>query len=77
MIFFNIGKRSTNNIDSFISSKWGGIIIYNPPENICLEQSANETPIEFSVNSNDVMQIMLFLLRKLMNIQNNVTITIS
>lgn len=68
-----IGERSMNNIDSFISSKWGGVIIYNQPENICIEQLENENPIEFDVNSNDVMQVMLFLLRKLMNIQNTVT----
>lgn len=35
---------------------------------------ARENPVEFSVNSNDVMQIMLYLLRKLMDIQNNVII---
>lgn len=70
----NLGQRSKNNIDSFISSKWGGIIVYNPPENLCFEQMTSDNPVEFSVNSNDVMQIMLYLLRKLMDIQNNVII---
>ncbi|XP_037948214.1 GPI transamidase component PIG-S-like isoform X1 [Teleopsis dalmanni] len=57
-----------HNVDSFISQKWGGIIIANPPEETCLAYNENQQPVQFYVNTNDIMQIMLHQLHKLLDI---------
>ncbi|XP_075148144.1 prolyl 3-hydroxylase sud1 isoform X2 [Haematobia irritans] len=62
-------KASTDNINAFISPKWGGIIIANPSMETCREY--NDKPnqkVSFFVQTNDVMQIMLHQLQKLLDI---------
>lgn len=62
-------RVSKDNINAFISPKWGGIIIANPSLETCREY--NEKPYEkvsFFVQTNDVMQIMLYQLQKLLDI---------
>lgn len=69
------GERASNNsINSFVSANWGGIIISNPPESVCLEYMENEAKSEFHLNSQDIMQVGLYLLRKIFGIQNDVSL---
>lgn len=73
-IYKKNGERaSQNNVDSFISEKWGGIVIVNPSEANCLEYMETQQPIEINVNSNYVMKIILYHLRKIFDIENNVS----
>lgn len=67
-------KANLNNINAFISPKWGGIIIANPTVETCREY--NEKPYEkvlFFVQTNDVMQVMLYQLQKLLDISVDVS----
>ncbi|XP_030559538.1 GPI transamidase component PIG-S-like isoform X2 [Drosophila novamexicana] len=59
-------------VDAFISPPWGGFIIANPPERVCLAHVNNEPPLAFYVNTNDNMQVMLDQLHKLLDISNEV-----
>ncbi|XP_013110416.2 GPI transamidase component PIG-S isoform X2 [Stomoxys calcitrans] len=62
-------RASADNISAFISPKWGGIIIANPSMETCREY--NDKPsqrVSFFVQTNDVMQIMLHQLQKLLDI---------
>ncbi|XP_011195473.1 GPI transamidase component PIG-S isoform X2 [Zeugodacus cucurbitae] len=61
-------QATRQKVDSFISPKWGGIIIANPPIEACLSYNTAQQPVEFYVNTNDVMQIMLYQLQKLLDI---------
>ncbi|XP_017483616.1 PREDICTED: GPI transamidase component PIG-S isoform X1 [Rhagoletis zephyria] len=68
-IYNRHNKQATRQkVDSFISPKWGGIIIANPPAEACVSYNAAQQPVEFYVNTNDVMQIMLYQLQKLLDI---------
>ncbi|XP_005175676.2 GPI transamidase component PIG-S isoform X2 [Musca domestica] len=67
-------RVSKDNINGFISPKWGGIIIANPSLEICREYNDNPSKkVEFFVQTNDVMQIMLHQLQKLLDISVEVT----
>lgn len=67
-------RASENGIDSFISAKWGGIVIVNPSEKLCLRYMENEDVLtEVNVNSHDAMEIALFLLRKIFDMESNVS----
>ncbi|XP_050339832.1 GPI transamidase component PIG-S isoform X2 [Bactrocera neohumeralis] len=68
-IYNRQNKQATRQkVDSFISPKWGGIIIANPPAEACFHYNTAQQPVEFYVNTNDVMQIMLYQLQKLLDI---------
>lgn len=67
-------KLSENNIESFISPKWGGIVIANPLEQLCLQFLETQNSIHTTINSHDVMQILLHLLRKVLELENPVII---
>ncbi|XP_053945939.1 GPI transamidase component PIG-S isoform X2 [Anastrepha ludens] len=68
-IYNRHNKQATRQkVDSFVSPKWGGIIIANPPVEACLTYNTAQEPVEFYVNTNDVMQIMLYQLQKLLDI---------
>lgn len=71
----NGDRTSKNNVESFLSSEWGGIIIANPPVSSISEYLKEQNRIEFDVNTQDVMQVMLYLLRKIVGIQNDVHIS--
>ncbi|XP_065371680.1 GPI transamidase component PIG-S isoform X2 [Calliphora vicina] len=67
-------KANLDHINAFISPKWGGIIIANPSLETCKEY--NEMPhekVSFFVQTNDIMQIMLYQLQKLLDISVEVT----
>lgn len=67
-------KAAMDNINAFISPKWGAVIIVNPSMEICRE--FNDDPsktVSFFVQTNDVMQIMLYQLQKLLDISVEVS----
>lgn len=66
-------RASTNGVESFISAKWGGIIILNPPESVCQKYLETEAPSEIDINSHDAMEIALYLLRKILDMESNVS----
>ncbi|TDG48162.1 hypothetical protein AWZ03_005337 [Drosophila navojoa] len=61
-------------VDAFISPPWGGFIIANPPESVCLAYMNDEPPQQYYVNTNDNMQVMLDQLHKLLDISNEVQV---
>lgn len=73
-IYTSAGKRaSENNIDSFISPKWGGIVIANPTKAECERFMENQERADVTVNSDNVMHILLYLLRKIVDIHVDVS----
>lgn len=75
-IYKTNGVRASNNsVNAFLSANWGGVIIENPPESHCIEYMEKEDKIEFHLNSQNVMQVSLYLLRKIFGIQNDIPIT--
>lgn len=69
-------SSSVNNstIQSFLSSKWGGIIISNPTADECANWMSNQEKVEVTVNSHNVMHTALFLLRRIIDIHTDVSI---
>lgn len=70
-------QRDTGNngtIQSFLSSKWGGIIISNPTADECANYMSNQEKVEVTVNSHNVMHTALFLLRRIIDIHIDVSI---
>lgn len=68
-------RRSTNDVESFISVNWGGIVIQNPDAEICskyLEMPGERVNIE--IRSEHVMQVIIQLLRKIIDIEVNVSV---
>lgn len=61
-----------NGVDAFISPPWGGFIIANPPEYVCLAHLNNQPPPTYYVSTNDNMQVMLDQLHKLLDISSEV-----
>ncbi|KAM8704796.1 hypothetical protein ACLKA7_009276 [Drosophila subpalustris] len=74
-IYNNANEMLTRNgVDAFISPPWGGFIIANPPEHVCLAHLNDEPPQTYYVNTNDNMQVMLDQLHKLLDISSEVQI---
>lgn len=74
-IYKTDGERAINSsVNAFLSANWGGVIIANPPERHCLEYMEKQEKIEFHLNSQDIMQVGLYLLRKIFGIQNDIPI---
>lgn len=63
------GQRVSNySFDSFISAKWGGIVIANPSDAVC--SSANGDGVqEIHLHSNEVMDFVLYELRKIFELE--------
>lgn len=68
-------RDAVNNgtIQSFLSSKWGGIIISNPTADECADWMSNQEKVEVTVNSHNVMHTALFLLRRIIDIHIDVS----
>lgn len=63
------GQRVSNfSFDSFISAKWGGIVIANPPDAVCATASEDELH-QIHINSHDVMDFVLYELRKIFELE--------
>jgi len=71
-IYTKQGERASNNgVESFISAKWGGIIILNPSESVCLKYMETEGESDIDINSHDAMEVGLYLLRKIFDMESN------
>lgn len=63
------GQRASNfSFDSFISAKWGGIVIANPSDSVCASFTG-EGPQEIQIRSHEVMDFVLFELRKIFELE--------
>lgn len=65
-------RSSLFGVDSFLSPKWGGIVVANPDESVCAEALSTHSKVDVRVHSGKTMQVMLYLLRKLVDVQNEV-----
>lgn len=71
------GQRVSNfSFDSFISAKWGGIVIANPSDAVCASAS-DEVPQVINIVSHEVMDFVLFELRKIFELELEVPIASS
>lgn len=68
VFIYNKRNERSNDVNAFISSKWGGLIIVNPPIDACKYYNEHQQKVSFFVQTNDVMQIMLYQLQKLLDI---------
>lgn len=64
---------NNNSVDSFLSLKWGGIIISNPTSDECSKWMSNQEKVDVFVNSHNVMHTALFLLRRIIDIHVDVS----
>lgn len=71
---YNQKNQRAENGNAFISSKWGGVIITNPPAKVCHLYDQERHPVVYYVPTNEVMQIMLYQLQKLLDISIEVSI---
>lgn len=63
------GQRVSNySFDSFISAKWGGIVIANPPDAVCAGFTG-EGPQDIKIRSHEVMDFVLYELRKIFELE--------
>lgn len=65
--------NNTNNMSSFVSPNWGGIVIANPSDTVCAQYMETEEKTNVNINSKSVMQILLYILRKMKDIQIEVS----
>lgn len=66
------GQRVANfSFDSFISAKWGGIVIANPSDNVCSSAVENEVQ-QIHIHSHEVMDFVLYELRKIFELEVDV-----
>lgn len=66
-------RAGNNSVESFLSSKWGGIIIANPTADECSKWMANQEKVDVTINSHDIMHTALFLLRRIIDIHVDVS----
>lgn len=72
------GRRAANlTFDSFISAKWGGIVIANPSDNVCSAALSDESrePKDIYLHSHEIMDFVLYELRKIFELEVEVQIT--
>jgi phosphatidylinositol glycan class S len=63
------GQRVSNySFDSFISAKWGGIVIANPSDAVCAS-AGEEKPQQIYIHSHEVMDFVLYELRKIFELE--------
>lgn len=75
---YQSGKRVSNfTFDSFISAKWGGIVIANPSDNVCALANEEESAKvqEVYLHSHEVMDFVLFELRKIFELEIEVPLS--
>lgn len=77
-IYNKKGERtSKNGVNSFLSSKWGGVIIANPTRDECSEWSKNQQKSIINVNSHNVMHVALYLLRQIIDLHVDIPPTLA
>lgn len=71
---YKSGQRVSNHsFDSFISAKWGGIVIANPSEKVC--NSTNDNIKDIYLHSHEIMDFVLYQLRKIFELEVEIPIT--
>lgn len=73
-IYNNKDERITDNeIDSFISPKWGGIVVANPKEIDCVNFFDNNSEkMDIHINMDEIMPILLHQLKRLIGVDSKV-----
>lgn len=68
-IYTKNGHKSKfiNNVEAFLSPRWGGVVISNPPAEICEAAKGNE-PVEVVPSDVAVMGVFIAQLRALIGI---------
>lgn len=81
MIYSRDDQRVSNGTtSSFLSTKWGGVIIHNPPEDLCEKVLSGEDLAilpTVTVDTHEVMTVALHLLRRLLDIDSQLTGVVS
>jgi phosphatidylinositol glycan class S len=75
---YQSGKRVSNfTFDSFISAKWGGIVIANPSDTVCaaIHEEESNQPQEIYLHSHEVMDFVLYELRKIFELEIEVPLS--
>lgn len=77
MIYSRTDERVTSNAtatSSFLSTKWGGVIIHNPAEEVCERALSGDVHerTQVQVDSHEVMTVALHLLRRLLDVDTDV-----
>lgn len=70
------GQRVANHsFDSFISAKWGGIVIANPSEIVCTSTDVDVDAImDIHLHSHEIMDFVLYQLRKIFELEVEIPI---
>ncbi|XP_044002790.1 GPI transamidase component PIG-S [Aphidius gifuensis] len=68
-IYTKAGHKSKflNNVEAFLSPRWGGVIISNPPADVC-EEAKSDEPVEVVPSDVTIMGVFLAQLRVLIGI---------
>lgn len=68
-IYSKSGHKSStaNNVEAFISPRWGGVVIANPSIEQCIKET-EDTPIEFVPEEATVMGVFVSQLRLLLGV---------
>lgn len=66
----HIYKNGAKSENSFVSSSFGGILIYNPSEEQCIEQLESNEPIDVDISSKFVGEAFLRQLVELMSLRD-------
>lgn len=72
---YNAKQTENNKFDSFLSPKWGGIIIANPTKAECVKWMDNQQKADIYVNSHNVMHTAIYLLRRIIDIHVEIPIS--
>lgn len=65
-------SKSLDNVEAFLSPRWGGVVLLNPEAEICEASQENE-PVKINPNSVTVMGVFLAQLRLLLGIPDPVS----
>lgn len=80
MIYSKTDERVSNaTTSSFISTKWGGVIVHNPSEEVCERALSGDVHerTKVQVDSHEVMTVALHLLRRLLDVDVDVATTVA
>lgn len=75
-IYKDSQRVSNHTFDSFISAKWGGILIANPSDTKCasFQEIESSEPHEIHISSHEVMDFVLYELRKIFELEVEIPI---
>ena len=73
-IYKDSQRVSNFSFDSFISAKWGGIVIANPSDNVCSSAPSDELH-QIHIHSHEVMDFVLYELRKIFELEIEFPVT--